>query len=350
MDKLLSIIIPVYNVEKFLKQCLDSVFAQTISDFEVICVNDGSTDSSADILEEYKQKYENMVIYTQVNGGLSAARNAGIKIASGKYIGFVDSDDFIEADMYRAMVLRAEQDNAQIVVSNPYIYDSKTHKTYVYRNMIDFLRLSRLGVFAPTNCPQVFEYIGAWDKLYLTEFLKENQLTFPVGRIFEDAPFTYAALSLASHVSVIKESYYYYRKNAGASITDKERINDEYKYDFLKNSKEIKAFLKECKCYEQVAPVFLEYFMRMGMYHHSYATTKKAFKRIFSEMRDLVNEYDCKVINDIGIEKFIWYSQVLYSNDKRKCYKQIKEKQLAKEVKVTKKKQTNLFEEGYYNA
>ena len=336
MDKLLSIIVPVYNVEKYLRSCLDSIFNQTIDNFEVICVNDGSTDSSADILEEYAKEHKNMIVFNQENGGLSMARNSGIKLASGKYIGFVDSDDFVDPNMFLSMVERAEQDNSQIVISNPYIYDMLTEKTYVYRNMVDFLRLSLLGAFSPLDHIKVFEYIGAWDKIYLTEFIKENKLSFIAKRIFEDAPFTYEALSIAQRVSVVKESYYYYRKNAGACITDKERINDNYKYDFLRNSKEIKEFLKEHNCYEQVAPVFLEYLMRMGMYHHAYATTKKAFNRIFDEMGALLGSYELDIIKNIGIEKFIWYSEKLAEKDKKRVYKNIKSKQQAPEVKVEK--------------
>jgi len=326
MGKLISIIIPVYNVEKYLRQCLDSVFAQTIMDFEVICVDDGSTDSSPQILQEYSLKYSNLIVYTQQNGGMSAARNAGMELATGKYIGFVDSDDFIDPDMYRLMIERAEKDGSQIVVSNPYIYDMKTKKTYVYRNMVDFFHLSQLGAFNPLDNIRIFEYIGPWDKIYETNFLKGNNLKFPLQRIFEDAPFTYQALTLAKSVSVVKDSYYYYRKNAGGSITDKEKTNDNYKYDFLINSREIKDFLKAHNCYKRVAPVFLEYFMRFGSYYHAFATTNKAFKKIFNGMRDLLDDYDLNIITSLGNDKYTWYSKVLSANDKRNCKKHLKEK------------------------
>lgn len=336
MDKILSIIVPVYNVEKYLRKCLDSIFDQTIDNFEVICVNDGSTDSSADILDEYSRMYENLIVLTQKNAGVSVARNSAMKVATGKYIGFVDSDDFIDKNMYLAMIQRAEKCNADIVIANPYIYDMSSDNTYVYRNMLDYLRLDRLNGFSPLDVPKVFEYIGPWDKIYNAEFLRKTNVEFPVGRIFEDHVFSYYTFALAQRVSVIKESYYYYRKNAGGSITDKERVNDNYKYDFLRNSKEIKEFLKEHNCYKQVAPVFLEYFMRMGMYHHAYATTKKAFNRIFDEMSALLDSYELDIIKNIGIEKFIWYSRMLAEKDKKRVYKNIKSKQQAPEVKVEK--------------
>jgi glycosyltransferase involved in cell wall biosynthesis len=95
-----SIVIPVYNVEKYLRQCLDSVVNQTLKDIEIICVNDGSTDNSLQILEEYANKDDRIKIINKDNGGLSSARNAGLEIATGVYIGFVDSDDYIEIETY----------------------------------------------------------------------------------------------------------------------------------------------------------------------------------------------------------------------------------------------------------
>ena len=122
----LSIIIPVYKVEQFLRQCLDSVFAQTIDDFEVICVNDCSPDSSPEILREYAKVHDNLVIVDQENHGNGYARNYGISIAKGEYIGFVDADDFIDPDMFKNMVGALTETGADISVANPYLFDQNT--------------------------------------------------------------------------------------------------------------------------------------------------------------------------------------------------------------------------------
>ena len=113
-----SIIIPVYNVEKYLKKCLDSVVNQTLKDIEIIVVNDGSPDNSQKIIDEYAKKYSQIASYTKENGGLSDARNYGIKKSKGKYLAFIDSDDFIDHDMIKKMYNKAVKENLDIVVCN----------------------------------------------------------------------------------------------------------------------------------------------------------------------------------------------------------------------------------------
>ena len=122
---LVSVIIPVYNVEKYLNQCLDSVIAQTLTDIEIICVNDSSTDGSLGILEEYEKKDKRIRVVTQPNSGAGAARNRGLSMASGKYLSFLDSDDFFEPDMLELAYQKAEEDSADFVVfnSNQYYTD-----------------------------------------------------------------------------------------------------------------------------------------------------------------------------------------------------------------------------------
>ena len=111
-----SVIIPVYNVEKYLSECLDSVVNQTLKDIEIICVNDGSPDGSAAILEEYAQKDNRIKVITQENRGLSEARNSGLKIASGEYIAFLDSDDYIDLKFFEQLYKRGIESNSDVVV------------------------------------------------------------------------------------------------------------------------------------------------------------------------------------------------------------------------------------------
>lgn len=103
---IVSILIPVYNVENYLEKCLDSVISQTMNNIEIICVNDGSTDHSGEILEKYQKKDKRIIVVNKENGGLPSARNAGMEIARGKYIGFVDSDDYINSDMYERCIVQ----------------------------------------------------------------------------------------------------------------------------------------------------------------------------------------------------------------------------------------------------
>ena len=113
----ISVIIPVYNVERFLKKCLESVINQTLSDLEIICINDGSTDKSLSILNSFAQKDNRIIVINQDNQGQSCARNAGLSIATGKYIGFVDSDDWIDLDFYEKLYNTAKKYNADIAAA-----------------------------------------------------------------------------------------------------------------------------------------------------------------------------------------------------------------------------------------
>ena len=119
----ISVIVPVYNVEKYIKKCLDTIISQTFSDIEIICVNDGSTDSSRKILEEYKNKDSRIIIIDKKNGGLSSARNAGMKVAMGEYISFIDSDDWIEETMLEKLYNNMTTLNTDITICAVHQFD-----------------------------------------------------------------------------------------------------------------------------------------------------------------------------------------------------------------------------------
>ena len=123
-----SIIVPIYNSEKYMEKCIDSILNQTLNDIEIILVNDGSTDSSLEIAERYKQRDKRVIIINQINSGPSIARNNGIKIATGKYIGFVDSDDYIEKTMYEKLFEVADNNKVNVAMCNYneiFLYDNK---------------------------------------------------------------------------------------------------------------------------------------------------------------------------------------------------------------------------------
>ena len=153
---LVSVIIPVYNVEEYLRQCLDSVREQTLSDIEIICVNDSSTDGSLSILEEYEKKDPRIQVVTQPNGGAGAARNKGLSMASGKYLSFLDSDDFFEPDMLELAYKKAEEDKADFVVfnSDQYYTDRKRFVDVSWT-----LRIKELPPYTPFNHRQMTDNI-----------------------------------------------------------------------------------------------------------------------------------------------------------------------------------------------
>ena len=171
----LSIIVPVYNTEKYIVNCLDSLVNQNLEEIEIICVNDGSTDRSLEILERYAGEDERIRIITKENDGLGAARNTGIDAAQGKYIGFVDSDDFADPNLFRLLVKAAESADADVAIGNVYLYYDDSKKTVPYRDQKFYQTLNRVGVFRAKDVPEIVENIGVWDRIYRRQFIENHK-------------------------------------------------------------------------------------------------------------------------------------------------------------------------------
>lgn len=208
-----SVIIPVYNVEKYLKRCLDSVLKQSFQDFELICVNDCSTDFSLEILEYYEKEYPDKVkiLINEKNLGLSASRDRGIQEAEGEYIAFFDSDDYVKPDYLDKYVQQAERTRADIVMGG-YIRVVGEKETVI--DLID-------STYTPWLYPAV------WMRLYRREFLKEHDLYFGKYRIYEDSPFNCRCLLEGAQVSVFDYCGYYYGCNP-ASLTKSKNGSEKY--------------------------------------------------------------------------------------------------------------------------
>ncbi len=219
----ISVIVPVYNVENYLKQCLDSILCQTFPDIEIICVNDGSTDGSRQILEEYKRKDSRIIIADKQNGGLSSARNAGMRIARGGFISFVDSDDWIEPDMLEKLYNSIVKLNTDIAICAVHRYDEAGQKTD------DTDPYYTLGYFDKSFDNRAFSYkdakpflmdvcVTAWNKLYRRSLIEKCSAWYPEGLIFEDGPFFYKLFFNTDRVSLVRDFLYYYRINRKGSI------------------------------------------------------------------------------------------------------------------------------------
>ena len=206
MNKIVSIIIPVYNVEKYLIQCLESVINQTYKDLQIILVNDGSTDRSYEICLKYSQKDNRIVFINQENKGSASAKNNGLKIANGYYIGFLDSDDFIELDTIEYMVNMIERNNADIVqcdFSNIY----KNTQEIIDDDILKERVLSSekfLDIFLKDWKSSLF-----WNKLFKKEILKD--IYFKEGRCIDDEFFTYKCVMRAKLISISNKKVYNYR-------------------------------------------------------------------------------------------------------------------------------------------
>ena len=211
-----SIIIPVYNVQQYLPKCLDSVINQTIKNREIIIINDGSTDASSQILKSYKKKYPELIIIDQKNSGISETRNVGLKRATGEYVGFVDSDDFIKQSMFEVMYTRAKTDNSDIVICNYILYNElvgeKEVKEFEQDGYID-----KYAILKKFLLNDVKAY--TWNKLCKRELFMKNKITFPSLVVCEDTPAGFLLFAKAKKISIIKQSLYYYRQRV-ASLTN----------------------------------------------------------------------------------------------------------------------------------
>lgn len=234
-----SVIVPVYNVEKYLKRCLDSLINQTLSDIDIICINDGSKDSSLQILEQYAQKDSRIVLYNQENSGLSVARNTGLEHASGEYIGFVDSDDWVDLDFYEKLYNSAKNNNADIAVAD-FIREHPNKKP-------KRLKLKEEKIYTTPEdkfmiC-KVHREGCVWNKIYRTEFIKSINLKFVPKMYYEDRDFTIRSLYFSKKLVTTPNTYYRYFVNP-KSIVNKRRnyIQDEH---YIIVRQQVLQFIKE---------------------------------------------------------------------------------------------------------
>lgn len=219
-----SIIVPVYNVQKYLATCLNSLINQTLRDIEIICINDGSTDNSGKILEEFVQKDSRIKVITQQNKGQSVARNTGIEYATGEYLGFVDSDDFIDLDYFEKLYFTAKENNSDIACAGFKRcgkFMSSVRKSYnevkIYTNINDKVLIDKIP-----------EHNYLWNKIY-----KRNKwhFKFEEGKFFEDVAILIKILFYCNKMVTVPGTYYNYRKNQNSTVSSKNIKNkQDYKW------------------------------------------------------------------------------------------------------------------------
>ena len=206
---LVSVIVPVYNVEKYLSRCLDSLINQTLKNLEIICINDGSKDNSIKILEEYSQKDNRIIILNQDNAGLSAARNNGMNHAKGEYIGFVDSDDWVNLNFFEKLYNAAKKYGCDIAAADFIREHPKRKKKRL--NITEekvYQRPEEKYLICKT-----YREGCVWNKIYKTEFLKSINLNFVKGMYYEDRDFTARSLYFSDKLVTVPDTFYRYFVN-----------------------------------------------------------------------------------------------------------------------------------------
>lgn len=214
-NDLISVIVPVYKVEKYLEKCIESIIKQTHTNLQIILVNDGSPDNCGKICDEYAKKDSRIEVIHKINGGLSDARNVGINRANGRYIGFVDSDDYVKEDMYEKLINLIKEYDADISICN--LYDVIDGKEYVRNKDNGIHEYSRIDILKEILLDKNIQSY-AWNKLYKKELFDE--IKYPIRKKYEDIGTTFYVFEKCNKIVVTSEPEYYYLKRSDSLVNN----------------------------------------------------------------------------------------------------------------------------------
>lgn len=248
-----SILVPIYNQENYLKQALDSLIIQTLDDIEIIAINDGSTDNTTRILQEYRFKDKRIKVINKENSGYGASMNIGIENASGEYIGILEPDDFVETDMFENLYKLAKENNADLVKSDHYSYTTKNNQSRKCGLISPLKANKNTNIAADITLLKIVPSI--WSAIYKREFLNNNNIRFleTPGASYQDTSFFFKTMALAKNVVLTDKAYIHYRTdNENSSVNSKDKIFaicDEYDEitKFLNKNPNIKRIANDYK-------------------------------------------------------------------------------------------------------
>ncbi|MFI3249370.1 MAG: glycosyltransferase family 2 protein [Eubacteriales bacterium] len=270
----ISVVIPVYNVENYLPQCLDSLCAQTLREIEIICVDDGSRDGSVDILRKYAEKDQRIRIYHNKKEGPGAAhaRNLGIEKTRGEYVLILDSDDHFSTELAEKTYQKGKSTNADVVIFDAIKFDTDTGVDIPTNQFVSYGLCPEKEFFSGRDVAQSLFVLTdsiAWNKLYRRTYIQEHGLSFQVVDVIDDAFFTYTALALAEKITVLPEILLYYRVNNSASQLSN---RDRDPLSPVKVGVALKEWLNERDLFELYEA---SYYKRVLMMVHVYFDTLK---------------------------------------------------------------------------
>lgn len=283
-----SIILPVFNVDKYLRKSLDSLINQTLKEIEIICVNDGSTDNSGDILDEYKKKDNRIIVIHKRNAGTGAARNDGLKMATGECIGFVDPDDWVKENMFERLYNLSKEKNVDIVMSTPGGFDEKNQVEADFPYFVDanFKKELDNKIFNWRDISPFSYPMCVWNKLYKKELFDKYNIDFAEGLDFEDHKVIFKSLLTAEKIFFIREKLYVYRFNREGSILsdNNDRLIDHIKiFDIVEN------ILNETNTMEKLRNDFIWYKIHNILYYYSMIKDEHK-KDYYSKMLESIKE------------------------------------------------------------
>ena len=319
MDKLISIIVPIYNVEKYLPKCIDSIINQTYKNIEILLINDGSTDNSGKICDEYALKDTRIRVSHNENGGVAVARNKGIKMSTGDYIAFVDSDDYISTEYCEKMLAAVLRNNADIAICKLHDFvegqdvqlEEKTYSEEVYS--VDQMIENNIILSG------IFDCIGG--KLVAAKLFAN--ILFPEGRVYEDSSTLYKLYNASSKSVVLNQEYYFYLREREGSITafagsrynlkkQKDNITFAYeKFDFLSSKYPEKKELVSAGFIRNIITILI----RTYSSRNDELINSELFKQIENELVELVNNVDKNTLS-VVLDNFKQFCLYLYLYNK----------------------------------
>ncbi|MEG0661239.1 MAG: glycosyltransferase [Anaerorhabdus sp.] len=276
----LSIVVPMYNVENYIQQCLDSLVAQTLTDFEILVVDDGSTDNGPMIVDQMIEKYPHLIKQLhKKNGGLSDARNYAIDYVQGEYIAFLDSDDYVEHSLYDKLVNKIEEGFDVVVTNIEYFYENG-NPSWIMNGLTSWKcdTISKQAILSP---------MFAWNKIYKTSIFKEKGFRYPLNTWYEDIPVTTPIFATTDKIGYLNETLIHYRQREGSimSVTKSERLKEIF--DIMQM---VREEMKKLNLYEEyrdeIEYLHIEHLRLYGMFRFIRSP-------LFSELYDM-SEYCMK--------------------------------------------------------
>lgn len=308
-EVMLSIVVPTYNGEDYLAECLDSILSQTFSNYEVICVDDGSTDTTSDILADYKERDARFKVFRQENLGVSAARNYGLAKARGKYVSFLDDDDLYEPEMFELMVHQMEEDHAETCWCGGWRYDV-ARKTKVRGNT--YLDMEKVPEKRPFTAKEAGKYLfqittfHMFNKMYSVSFLRREGIEFEPYKISEDAIFNAEVLLMTKGITVVDKPLVTYRVNSGTSVSA------SVSQDILAGYRSmlvIRDMLQERETFcDGIRQSFVNKALSSTFHYCRQADTPESFALWFDAMKG----YGLEALDIIGHDESFFYSEKEY--------------------------------------
>jgi len=286
-DPKVTVVLTVYNAASYLDQCLNSILAQTHKNLEIICVDDGSTDCSFEILQQYAQNDTRFYLIRQENQGPGLARNTGLRYVSGEYVILLDSDDFFEPDMIKTMVKEIQREDSDMAIcqSNAYSEESAVYQPTLWTLKLDLLPKQKCVTTTEIG-KYLFQFTmgWAWDKLYRTSFVQENDFSFPDLKNSEDLMFVFPSLVKANRISIIHKVFVHHRTKRTGSVSNS---RNQHPLCFFESSKMLKDYLINEGLYQSdIQQSYINWALEYALWNMNSLSDEKS-KLVYQHLKDI---------------------------------------------------------------